>query len=182
MILTLFQPQNILLDYKTIPGVPERVVAGVLTDFGVSALLTDQKMGVKHFKKVDAAGASLMYTPPELLFRYFSRKQAAENDDGEEKEVVIHAVDAFSFSVTFFEALIRAIPWPCSSAKILVEKVVSGKRPTVPSSCPVAITTHPSFKALMEIIESGWMTSPDIRPHLYLTRLSLKKHMPHSKS
>ncbi|KAI3655810.1 hypothetical protein MP638_005892, partial [Amoeboaphelidium occidentale] len=91
------KPQNILVELLG------QTIQGVLTDFGISHILSNKVLLVKEFRVINLKGISVLYAAPEA----FGRMRGAISSSSED----FKAGDVFSFSLLLFEVLTDYIPW-----------------------------------------------------------------------
>ena len=94
------KPDNVLLEFDQ----ESRDLIPVVTDFGISRIVTDQTLVVKAFEKADLNGLSLAYAAPEVIFRF--RRGMTERD-----AQIVYAGDVYSLSITLLAMLKRTVPW-----------------------------------------------------------------------
>ena len=91
---------NVLLDLN--PKTQQLMV--VVSDFGVSRVITKDKLRVATFQVSTLRGASIAYAAPDVLFK-FRRKMKESNPR------VWKAGDVYALSVTLVEMMKRRRPW-----------------------------------------------------------------------
>ena len=94
------KPANVLLDIDA----QTRDMFPVVTDFGISRVVSDAAMLVKAFERSNLRGLSISYAAPEVLFCF---RQRIHNQNA----VVLAAGDVFSLAVTLLAMLNRRDPW-----------------------------------------------------------------------
>lgn len=93
------KPQNVLIDRDEANG----IYFCVLTDFGITNIVSDKVLAAKTFKVANLRGMSSRYAAPECFKRFRERK----NDSPK----VMAAGDIFAFSILLLECLTRKMPW-----------------------------------------------------------------------
>jgi serine/threonine protein kinase len=92
------KPQNVLVDQ-----LPDRVQC-VLTDFGISKILTEEYLASKAFQIVNLKGLTIPYAAPDVLQRF--RRKGVFGRPEEEK-----AGDLYSFGMIIYFILCLEDPW-----------------------------------------------------------------------
>jgi tRNA A-37 threonylcarbamoyl transferase component Bud32 len=91
------KPVNILLEKM------QDVTHAVLSDFGVSHILSDKNLKVKHFTVSNTLGVTISYAAPESIIR--NMKQTFQSPD------IIKQGDVYSLACSIYEILTRFMPW-----------------------------------------------------------------------
>jgi serine/threonine-protein kinase len=91
------KPQNVLID--RINGRP----TAVLTDFGITHILTEELLQVKAFEIANLRGLSVGYAAPETFTRYRLKSKASA--------AIVKAGDIYSFSCVVYFLVRRRSPW-----------------------------------------------------------------------
>ena len=89
---------NFLLEFN-----PEAGLVPILTDFGISAVISDSISKVEAFETIHIPGASLAYAAPELLRSLNDRTVFYARD--------LTKCDAYSLGATLYCMLVRVPPW-----------------------------------------------------------------------
>jgi serine/threonine protein kinase len=92
------KPQNVLVDYR------KGRECFVLTDFGISKILTTEYLASKAFQISNVRGLTKAYAAPEVIKRY-RRKDLSTNAELEKM------ADIYSFGVVIFYVLHLKKPW-----------------------------------------------------------------------
>lgn len=96
------KPANILLSWHKQLNRP----MAVLTDFGITRVVSSGALLVRGFRTNGVVGASLLYAAPEVI-KYITHTE--EEDLRNEQE--LKAGDIFAFAIVLYEALTRRSPW-----------------------------------------------------------------------
>jgi tRNA A-37 threonylcarbamoyl transferase component Bud32 len=77
-------------------------VSCVLTDFGITQVLSEKIIATRSFHIINIRGLSIQYAAPEALFNFRSKKY---------NKVDFKMYDIYSFGCVIFEVLTRKAPW-----------------------------------------------------------------------
>ncbi|KAI3662256.1 hypothetical protein MP638_001453 [Amoeboaphelidium occidentale] len=77
-------------------------VSCVLTDFGITQVLSEKIIATRSFNIINIRGLSIQYAAPEALFNFRSKKY---------NKVDFKMYDIYSFGCVIFEVLTRKGPW-----------------------------------------------------------------------
>jgi serine/threonine-protein kinase len=91
------KPQNVLLDQD------QSGMFCVITDFGITQIVSDKNLLVKAFNVVNIRGASINYAPPEALLRVRKRQEISGTD--------LLKCDVYAIGVIMYEMMTRSNPW-----------------------------------------------------------------------
>lgn len=94
------KPANVLLRFDDI----QKKLMPVLTDFGISRVLSDESPKAQYFSQIKVNGISLVYAAPESI-------RCMRNGVYLVAPELLKAGDTFSLSIVFFEMLNRERPW-----------------------------------------------------------------------
>jgi serine/threonine protein kinase len=86
------KPANILLYMR------DGELHPVITDFGISAIISEEILLVKHFKAIVVVGQTRLYCAPEMLKR-------------DQTTPVLLSADLYSYAVILLAMLNRKMPW-----------------------------------------------------------------------
>jgi serine/threonine protein kinase len=78
-------------------------LCAVLTDFGISHVVSHKLLLVKEFRVANMKGVSLVYASPESFARFKSRNI--------QKPAVVKASDVYSFACVIYEFANKKAPW-----------------------------------------------------------------------
>ena len=95
------KPSNVLLDVDS-----RKNLFGVLSDFGITRIVDENILKVKHFHTVEVNGASRPYAAPETLTQL--RKKGPSSMD-------YLKADIYSLATIFYQMLTRRSPWSSKS-------------------------------------------------------------------
>ena len=95
------KPGNVLLD------VIDNELSPVVTDFGISRVISKDAISVRSFEVSDMSGASVPYAAPGAFYRM---DRAIKFRDAFQPEV-IQADDSYSLAISLLEMLTRLRPW-----------------------------------------------------------------------
>jgi serine/threonine-protein kinase len=93
------KPDNVLIE-ETQPG----RYACVLTDFGITQILSESIVDAKAFNVFNIRGVSVRYAAPEAFLRF---RRKTENSAA----VEIMAGDLYSIAAIFYEMITNKAPW-----------------------------------------------------------------------
>jgi WD40 repeat protein/tRNA A-37 threonylcarbamoyl transferase component Bud32 len=93
------KPDNILIDEPQ-PG----YFTCVLTDFGITQILSDSIIDAKAFKYINVRGVSVRYAAPEAFLRFRKKKYLSN-------AIEIMAGDLYSLATIVYEMLTKRSPW-----------------------------------------------------------------------
>jgi serine/threonine protein kinase len=92
------KPQNILVDEV------EQKLCFLLTDFGISKILTAEYLASEAFYIRNLRGLTVSYAAPDVLQRFRDKKKVT-------KEEAEKSGDVYSLGVVKFFVLTRTLPW-----------------------------------------------------------------------
>ena len=92
------KPANVLLDRDRVGA-----LLLIISDFGISEVVTSDRVKVQAFKMSQIRGASKMYAAPEVL------RQFQDKNDKSTPEVMM-ARDTFALAITLMQMLKRSNP------------------------------------------------------------------------
>lgn len=95
------KPKNVLIDRDA------KGLFCVLSDFGITQVVSDNVLAVKAFQVSTTKGVSVSYACPEMLQTVLMGMPLAQG-------VQMSAADIYSYGVLLMEMLCRRAPWPKS--------------------------------------------------------------------
>jgi tRNA A-37 threonylcarbamoyl transferase component Bud32 len=90
------KPHNILIEINN------RNISFVLTDFGITQVLSEKVIAAKMFHTVNLRGLSVNYASPEAFVSYRSKHYTRVN---------YTKYDIFSYACIIYELLVKSTPW-----------------------------------------------------------------------
>ncbi|KAI3650640.1 hypothetical protein MP228_004121 [Amoeboaphelidium protococcarum] len=148
------KPDNVLIDFDYL-----QQPVGVICDFSISSVHSEELLGVKAFRKSQLEGASIHYCPPELLME-------VRNDPLEKVEKIPLAVDVYAFGLLLFEMATRKHPWHKMPQGEIINAVCAGKRPHIPAQIVEMAAKNPQTSFMLELISRCWNQDPAQRPSI----------------
>jgi serine/threonine protein kinase len=97
------KPDNVLLEPILGPTGP--FLRPLLTDFGVSRIVSQQPLAVKHFAVTHVKAASMRYAAPEIVWTFMRQGELST------EPCIIFGGDVYAFALTLYECLSRRRPW-----------------------------------------------------------------------
>ena len=94
------KPANVLLDINA----ETQQLMVIVSDFGISRVVTKEKLRVAAFQVSTLRGASISYAAPEVMFRF--RAKFIESDHR-----VWNAGDVYALAMSLMEMMKRRNPW-----------------------------------------------------------------------
>lgn len=165
------KPANILLDVGS-----RSALKAVLTDFGVSQIVTNDSLLVSAFQKSKITGASVAYAAPELLQTMMNIKPVekfnlnatvmSEYGHSKREERLLRA-DCYSFAIVLFEMMTRTAAWPRNStADKIIQNVLSGGRPLWTEHTIKWCRSEKLAQVLKDLVEQCWSQESLMRPRM----------------
>jgi serine/threonine protein kinase len=157
---------NILVDWDP----RENRLFAVLTDFGITRVISKKALLVRAFRVQDVKGASFLYAAPELVERLLGEVNVDISKDPS-YEILSRSADIYAFAVVLYELLTRTIPWiGINDVQQLRQLLQQGQRPLVPPGVLGAIQKDRHMRAMFECMQQGWAQSPFQRPPMSTLR------------
>lgn len=159
------KPNNVLLSNH-----PQLGVHAVLTDFGISKIVSKQVVLVDAFTIVKVKGVSVAYSPPEAFDFLFGPLPTESEILGQQKTTQqinheLKAWDIYMFGVLLFEMITQETPFhDIKNVQQIAQMIVGGKRPTVPTMKITLFETDPLFMDIFQLIQRCWDQEPANRP------------------
>jgi serine/threonine protein kinase len=145
----------------------------VLTDFGITRVVSDKTKLVGAFKFSQMEGASLSYAAPEILLRFKSAQDDPISSGNEFK-----SIDVFSVGAVLHEAITREVPWKTiNDIDSLLKLIYEGKRPKVGAKAKEWVDIDQGFELLIDLMRDCWDTEAKKRPPMKSVHAILKKHL-----
>lgn len=142
------KPANVLLDVND----DGESFHAVLSDFGISQIVTKQALLVSGFQVSKLQGASISYSAPELLVRFANPNMAVPTVAPQNKL----KLDVFAAAVVGFEMLTRMPAWGDMSDQDVMKVVLNGGRPRFPPPFMSQCQRDRQLATACEVIQRGW--------------------------
>jgi serine/threonine protein kinase len=140
------KPGNVLIDED------EKGLFAVLSDFGISRVVTSTVLLVEAFKLANNDGMSVAYASPEALKRLYQEEEQASVNVEELK-----ANDVYSYSMVTYELITQQCPWPKElSYQDVVKRVLRGERPEIPAALKQKCSNDNILNGIVEIMIQCW--------------------------
>lgn len=159
------KPNNVLLNND-----PQLGMHAVLTDFGISKVVSRQVVLVDAFTTVKVQGVSVCYSPPEAFHVLFGGKSlSTENLAGQKTPQQLNhelkAWDIYMFGVLLFELVSQEVPYRgLKDVHQIARLVYDGKRPVLPKEKQDKFLRDPVFMDVFELVQRCWHQDPAHRP------------------
>lgn len=88
----------------------------VLTDLGISRVVSNETLGVNHFKPKQIIGMSIQYAAPELIELFFQKTDKIEKKADSRIASTVLSADVYAFSIVLYQSLnCKLNPWASST-------------------------------------------------------------------
>ena len=155
------KPANVMLDVQN-----DMSLLCILCDFSISTIISDERMGVKAFKRSHLVGLSVAYAAPEILKAFFDYRKALKTDKNAEMKPVqapAHSRDSYAFGITAYEVLTREDPYDGLTREEIKTIVIRGQRPLWPDSLLEKRERDHNWAIVCGMCETCWASEPTSR-------------------
>ena len=156
------KPSNILIDED------DEGYYAVLTDFGISKVISNSVLLVEAFMVANIDGASVIYAAPEVLKHMMSVRSNSAITNGQTatnlNEDIVKARDVYAFSMVSYEVINRNQPWSRKkSSQEIVQRVLDGERPECTPEVVEKRKIDRKLASLCDLMEQCWADDPNAR-------------------
>lgn len=142
------KPGNVLIDQDE-----KGLLFAVLSDFGISRVVTNSVLLVKAFKLAKNDGMSVAYASPEAL----KRIEQSENEETSVNEDELKASDVYSYSMVTYELITQQCPWPKQLGYVeVVKRVLRGERPKLSEDLQSRRQSDKILNGIVETMIQCW--------------------------
>ena len=163
MVHNDIKPGNVLIDQTS----GDRRPHAVLSDFGITQIVTTKSLLVSAFQVSKLQGASILYSAPELLKRYQAAmfQQPIPADELQSNERL--KVDVYAVAILGFEMLSRKNAWGTRQEQEVMEMALQGLRPEWPPAIQVIRCKDRKLGLVCDMIERSWEQNVFKRPSVH---------------
>ncbi|KAI3653284.1 hypothetical protein MP228_001231 [Amoeboaphelidium protococcarum] len=140
------KPANILLNQDA----GDQRFYAVISDFGVTQIVSNKAMLVQAFHVSKLEGASLKYAAPELL-----HKLQGELNADELSELKL-SWDVYALAILGYEMITCSPAWRGYAPNQIVDYVLRGVRPQVPAELYNTIAVDTRLSLILSLIQRAW--------------------------
>ena len=135
---------------------PDGTFDCVICDFGFANFIGDKRTLTSGLKVPSTTGISIRYAAPELLERKHGNFRLNAEIDKK--------IDVYAFGIMLYEIVGRCVSWNNLAARVIMNKVVEGKRPAFKTENEDVNARFEMFPGLNEIAAKCWSANPADRP------------------
>ncbi|KAI3643039.1 hypothetical protein MP228_012594 [Amoeboaphelidium protococcarum] len=157
------KPANILLNQDA----GDQRFYAVISDFGVTQIVSNKAMLVQAFHVSKLEGASLKYAAPELLHKLQGELNADE--PGELKL----SWDVYALAILGYEMITCSPAWRGYAPNQIVDQVLRGVRPEVPAELYNTIAVDTRLSLILSLIQRAWAQQAQDR----ITTLEMREQL-----